>query len=531
MAKRFATVFFITLGIMLACVIVFSMVLFLAPGLSLFGLKYIATGTHIVNETCYIDEQVPGFSGSIRLEVRDIPVQVVFTQSYTYQIEYYDNYNGLTNSKFDDPTIEYSKDSDGTAVVKVTSFKKFIFENHNSKRYIKVLIPSTVVGASKLWQTDLTIVSKSSNVTFSDEVDDNYDPCFKNLQIETSGKVTTSTTVRTQNYSLKTINAINIGEEEKTSINATNYILESTGGKIVVDRNVSGNVTATTKNARIRVLSCNNLTAKSGFGDVYSSRDGVGMIVRGTANITTTAGVVEIDSILGETEKSVISTKTGNVQIKKVYDLDLTTTRGFVRVDSARNTNITTSSGSIIAKEATESVTTKSKRGKITLGEDGAILKNPKVEATFGAVYVESASGKVDIATQKSNVTFINKDAGNIKIVSGKNLTANKLSGAVDIQVVGDADINFNRFTTNSSITGTGANSSITINMLNNEASTFSYNLEGNDATLFEYNSDDIENHYQIGKSTSLQSPAELKGQPLLKAITTGKLVVYYKKA
>ena len=85
------------------------------------------------------------FSGSIRIETDQVPISVVFSQKYTYQVDYYDNYNGLTTSKFDDPSIEFSKDKDGTAVIKVKSFKKFIYENSNSNRYIRLLIPSTVI--------------------------------------------------------------------------------------------------------------------------------------------------------------------------------------------------------------------------------------------------------------------------------------------------------------------------------------------------------------------------------------------------
>lgn len=531
MAKRLANVFFIALGVMLACVAVFALVLFLAPGLSIFGIKYIAKGTHIVNKSVYISEEVAGFSGSIRIETDDVPVEVVFSQKFAYQIEYYDNYCGLTSSKFDDPNFECTKESDGTAVIKIKSFKKFIYENNNSTRYIKVLIPSTIVGATRQWQTDLSIVSKNSNVTFVDEVDDNYDPKFKNLEIETSGEISTLTSVFAQNYSLKTINAIKIGENAVSNINATNYILNSTGGKIVVDRDVSGDITATTKDARIQLLSCQNLVVNSGFGDIYSARADVGVVVQGSANISTTAGLVRIDSILGMSQKSVIKTTSGNVQIAKVYDLDLTTTRGFVRIASARNANVATSSGSIVVEAATESVSAKSKRGKITLGGEQAVLKNPKAESTYGDIYVCSASGTASILTSKSNVTFINKDAGSIKIVSGKDLTASKLGGVVDIEVGGNAAIDFENFTAKTNIAGVGANSQITINLLNNDNTTFSYNLEGNDVSLFEYNVDDPENHYQIGKSTSLTSSPEQVGLPLLKAKTTGVLVVYYKKA
>ena len=532
MAKRLASVILITIGVALAVVFVFALVLFLAPGLSVFGFKYIAKGTHVINDTYVLTEEMSGktFSGSIRLETDQIPIHVVFSQKFTYQVEYYDNFNGLTNSKFDDPSIHFSKDADGTAVIKINSFNKFIYENQNSSRYVKLHIPSTIIGGTRKGETSLSIKSKSSPITFYDDINDYYDPYFRNLNIETNGTIKTSTKVTADTYSLKTVNAIKITEDNVESINATNYILDSTGGKIVVDRNVSGDIKATTKDARIQILSCKNFTASSGFGDVYSARLDEPLIVNGIANIKTTAGIVEIDTIAGDTENSIIQTKTGNVKITKVQNLKLSTTRGFVRIISARNVDVTTSSGSINVESATGSVNAKTKRGKVILGGDKTVLFNPTVESTYGDVLLNSASGSVNINTIKADVNFINSNANNIKIVAGGNLTATKLLGAVDVKVEGNADIEFEEFSAKTTIVGTNANSLINVKLLNNESSTFSYDFEANDASLFEYNIDDPENNYQIGKSTHLSSPAETVGKPLLLVTTTGRLIVYYKK-
>lgn len=534
MGKRLANVMLITLGVALAGVFIFTLILFLAPGLSVFGVKYIASGTHKISESHIIADKLEGgtFSGSIRVESDYVPVSIMFSQGFTYQVEYYDNFNGLTTSSFDDPSIEFFKDADGTAVIRVTSFKKFIYENGNSSRYVKILIPSSIVGESGVrgGETSLSVVSKNASVTFYDEVNDHYDPYFRNISIETSGKVITKTKVTADNYSLKTINSIKITEDNVSNVNATNYILHSTGGKIVVDRHVLGDISATTKNSRIQILSCNNFTARSGHGDVYSARKDVPVKINGVANIQTTAGVVEIDTISGTSEKSIIETKTGNVKITSVQDLDLTTTRGFVRVVSGRKMNITTSSGSITVETSTEAVNVKSKRGKINLGGEKNKLYNPTVESTFGDVSVVSASGSVNIQTIKADVSFVNSDASNIKLYVGGNLSATKLIGAVDVTVEGDADIQFEQFTQKSTIVGTSADASISVKMLNNDGNSFSYNLEGNDASLYQYNMEDPNNHYQIQKSTSIVSPVEMVGKPLLTVSAQGRLVVYYKK-
>lgn len=531
MAKRLANIFFISLGIALACVVVFVLVLFLAPGLSIFGIKYIASGTHTISENCSIYEQIGDFNYSVRIETDEIPVQVVFSStSYTYNIEYYDNYNGLTTSSFDDPSIKFSKEADGTAVVKITSFKKFIYENGNSSRYVKLVIPASYVSNTKAGETDLTVISKSSTVSFVNEIETKV-PYFRNIKIETNGKVNTSSVVLAKNYSLKTINAIKITEDEKTNINAQNYILNSTGGKIVVDREVSGDINATTKNAKIQILSCNNFTANSGYGDIRSSRDDVGITINGYANITTTAGIIKIDSILGTSEKSAITTTSGNVEVKKAQNIDIKTTRGFVKISSAKNLNIETSSGSVTAEEATESVNVKTKRGKVNLGGDNCVLHNPTVTSTYGKVSVVSASGKVKIETTKANVSFVNKDANDITINVGGNLTASKLIGKVKVEVSGDASLDFTQFTANSVINGTGENSSITIKLLNNLRTSISYNLNGKDARLLEYNTAEPENSYQVNKSTNITSPTEQVNRPLLSATNAGSLIVYCKQS
>ena len=218
------------------------------------------------------------------------------------------------------------------------------------------------------------------------------------------------------------------------------------------------------------------------------------------------------------------------MKITNVQDLDLTTTRGFVRVNSAKNINVETSSGSITVETATESVSAKTKRGKVNLGGESNKLYNPKVESTFGDVSVVSASGTVRIDTVKADVNFVNADASNIKLAVGGDLSATKLFGAVEVSVDGDANIEFADFTQKSTITGLKEDSTITVKLLNNDGNTFSYNLEGDDASLFEYNAEDPDNHYQINKSTSITSSADKVGKPLLSVKTPGKLVVYYKK-
>ena len=224
--------------------------------------------------------------------------------------------------------------------------------------------------------------------------------------------------------------------------------------------------------------------------------------------------------------KSTITTKTGNVRIKKVYDLDISTTRGFVRVNSGRKLNITTSSGDVIVEEATTSVKVETKRGKVNLGGNLSV-HNPTVESVYGNVNISSGAGVVNAQVIKGNMEFSGKNLTKATLKVGGNLTAKELTGEIDIEVDGNADISFSEFTGESKVVGKKAGSTILVQLLKNQASTFSYILDGNDVSLFAYNEDDPNNSTQMGKSTSLVGGTN--GQPKLTVKNEGRVLVYYK--
>ena len=303
--------------------------------------------------------------------------------------------------------------------------------------------------------------------------------------------------------------------------------MHSTGGNIVVNRDVPGNIEATTNNASIKILSCDNFTANSGWGDISCVDPEKDITVRGKTNITTTAGRVEIGTIGGTSELSIISTKTGSVDIKKVYDAEIITTRGFVKVNSARNIKTTTSSGSVTIEEATASLNVTTKRGKVYLGGENSVVVNPTVVSTFGRVYVNSASGKAYIETTNANVEFKNRDADNITLKVGGKLTADKLMGSVDITVEGASTISFARFNADSKITNNGSGY-MTINLLETKVADFAYSLEGTEVKLMEFNTEDPSAHRQVTVPASIVTGGSI-GQPKLSVTSKGSMVVYCK--
>ena len=135
MSKRFVNVFFISLGAMMFLTVGFFLLLFLAPGFSAFGLRYIAIDTRAYDsKEVVILDQIGNFSGSIVVDCEDAPVKVEFTQGPVHTVRYYENYSGLTTTPIDYPSLSVSMGKDGSAVIKVESFKKYIFQNSNTER-------------------------------------------------------------------------------------------------------------------------------------------------------------------------------------------------------------------------------------------------------------------------------------------------------------------------------------------------------------------------------------------------------------
>ena len=87
MGKRFGLIFFITLGSIIFIIAAFLLVLFLAPGFSLFGLRYIAMGTHTVDKKITLNSmEYPGFNRTVFVETHEVPVEIYFSETVADQI-------------------------------------------------------------------------------------------------------------------------------------------------------------------------------------------------------------------------------------------------------------------------------------------------------------------------------------------------------------------------------------------------------------------------------------------------------------
>lgn len=512
MSKRFATIFFIMIGVVIFLLSAFLLVLLLAPGVSIFGIKYITLGTHKINTgKVLIENELAAiygdgsFSKSLIINSSEVPVFVEFADAGTgYYYQYYDNFSGITKSSFTDPSIILEKDENGNAVLTVKSFDTFIFQNANSERFLKVFIPLANIsvndyvgkplnlfgaddpGASLKYSTNLTINAGNADVDFRTG-DKNRAAAFNNFTVNTTGKFALNGThIKAMNFYYSTDKNIRVYYSYNLFVDAKNYYLSSTGGKIICQKEIVGTLSAETKNGDILLMNCGNVIAKSDLGDIKKVDDEYTLITK-KVDIVTNAGSVEFDSITGN-EKSTITTSGGSVRIGKMLDGTVNTHRGSITIGSARNIIASSEIGKIDIDQVLASAEISSNRGNVFVGEKDMVVSNIKLSSNIGDIKVLNTSGAVYIDSIKSDIYFENNSSQNIQIFAGHKLTAKNLKGAVNITLSGESYLEFDNVSNDTKILLKSSCSYVKIDALSTVRTNLNYFVYGNPASIYESN-------------------------------------------
>lgn len=505
MSKRFATIFFISVATIIILLVVFFLILFLAPGVSIFGLRYIGTGLH----TCKtgkinLYQEYGGNYQGIEITAYEVPVNIKFTEERYYQVEYFDEYAGLTTTKIDDPSMKTSF-TGGIVHINISEFHKFLWQTSTSDRYINLYVPLAYVSDGiNNSSINLEIKSTKSPVTFSkDETTDERVPAFKSIKIKTNGKVNYNTKVTAELYQLDTSHSISINKDKSNIVEAKGYNLKSTSGKIKIESDVENDITAETKNGSISLISCKNLIAKTEYGSIKYAGEGDGKVqIRGVVNIETKSGNITLGNVEGVGENKIV-TKSGSIYIEKIVDGSATSQRGKVEIKSVQNFKIETNVGKVYVQESLSSVEVTTKRGDVHLGGDKMNMANPKVFSRIGRVYVTSASGNVDIETVSSNVEFKNTSSQNIKINCGAKLKAEGLTGTVDIYSEKDFSIKFSKISANSTVRFGGSCKKAEITALENTLDDTGFTVMGKKVVLQQF----VDNTYIYPNGQEANTP------------------------
>lgn len=469
MKKALLSTLIAIIGSALLFVVVCTLVLFLAPGVKIFGIRYVSSGS----SKCEVAEPLKNFSGDVFVEAKNVPITINFTTDYSFGVEFYQDFVGLTRSSQEKASLEIIYDESGNLHLTAKEMEKFIYAHEPDDKYHFTLnLPSVYFDGHR----DLNIKADTSSITV------NGVGICADLDISSNGDFTLgekSGLMAANLFKMKIAKSITI----KETMTSVNYDLTSTGGMVDFEIPVVGDIKATTDRGDLRFISCNNLTFNSKAGGVKVHGEGTNT-VNGNVSINTTSGAVslgEINKNLGETTTT-IKTVGGSVSINKMKSGEIISERGRVNIQSADALVINNNTGDITIKQITESLTINGRNGKVTIGE-GATVSNVKVSTTSGNIIAYNTMGTVTLKSSSGNVTLENSSSTAIDLHAGRALSAKNLRGTVTAYSKGDMSLHFAEVSGNVEIsTGTKADN-VTIDATAISHSLVNYNIKSTKGT------------------------------------------------
>ncbi len=418
------------IGIPLLLFFGIALILFLAPGVEIFGVRYVARGIVDFKK----EESVDNFNGDIYINSFDVPVELVYSAMPGIHVSFRQEYVGFTRTKAKQPSLSFKVEHDGNINISTTEIQKFIFASElNDAYYLTIRLPNNTKNIYVNSETSSVKLSGAEGVT-------------PRLEIATEGKLSVANKMTIETLKFTTNSDVELGK----NINLTNATIKTGNRYINIANGVTGDLNLTNTSGKIAFNECNNITVNTSSGVVKSSTS-KGAVVNGLANITTKSGSVSIDKILGTAERSTITTKTGQIDINYVNDITIISNRGIVDLGQTRDLKIHGGAGEIKVDGVLDKAIIDSTNGKVTLGsENGATINNPTVTTTTGKIYVYNTFGAVSLTSQ-NNLVYVKNSKGlgatKFKLSAGRELTALNLEGEVNAYANGDVYMKFQSLT------------------------------------------------------------------------------------
>lgn len=427
--KIAATVIICLIGLPLLFFFGSAVVLFLAPGTEIFGVRYVSAALKTTVKNGSQNLPAATFAGDIYVETYGVPITIQFSEYYNTSVVFTQNFIGYTRSEYRTPELDVTFDENENLRITAKELVKFIHANESNGNYEFVLTLSSAYIKDK----GISIKSHNSDVNIVGTAK------FTFFHLESEGELTIQNKLIAPSFKYHTLKSINVGSKIETST----VDLKSEGGYINISKEISGDIVAETKNGDIKFVSCANLDAKSDSGSVKCSTEGLAL-VKGQTKIRTKAGNVYLGHVSTADKDKVcyIQTGSGSINLNTLVDGELTSSRGRIVVDSAKNLVINSKVGNVTIGSVSNGIVVNGRNGKVVLGETGTV-NNPKVKTTSGAIKVENATGKVELESTSQSVTFKNAGSIDIKLHAGKSLTAENLRGNVTAYANGDVDMSF----------------------------------------------------------------------------------------
>lgn len=471
MVKKIVAWFFILVGVAALFFAGSALVLILAPGTEIFGIRYMNSG---MSEYTYKDN-ISHFTGDIYIETEAVPITVEYSVDASYYIYYCQNFVGFTRSEHEKASLDanlITNEETGKEdlVIKANEMVKWLYAQDLGADYeFKLRLPIQAANKS------LHIKSPSSSVKIDTTGLGNV--AMKNFDVVSEGDFTLKGKIYADTFKLHTNKTININD----NIDCLDLDLKSSGGNINISKAIR-NIKAETSVGDIKFLTCQNLDAKTDSGDVKSYNAGL-TSVAGYAKIQTKSGFIELGNVSFDTtleaekRKLEIKSNSGEINVSLANDVVITSERGKVLIGEANKLVINANVGSVVVKTVHESAIINGRNGSVTMGENGTI-KNVEVVTTSGKIDVQNTTGQVNLKSTSNAVTYKNLTSENITIHSAKDLNAHGLRGTVNIYTNGDANISFAQVSGDVNIETGGKTDNVNIDATCQDYSTVNYKIE-----------------------------------------------------
>ena len=410
-----------------------ALVLFLAPGIEIFGVRYVS-----FFEANYEKEvNISSFSGDIYIETENVPINIEFSDYTSTFLNYHQNFTGYTTTKTDQAGVYYKIENEDLKI-STTEFVKFLFAHDDYENFhFDLRLPAY---AYQTGTRSIYITSNGSSV----KIDGNT--VLKNFDVKTSGGVSVEDSVVTNNLTLSVGKSLTIGENLK----GKNLDITTTGDAYVnITEAVDGDIKLNTRGGDVKFVSCNNLYAETRSGAIRSYKENSAN-VNYDVEIKTHSGVIELGNLntldIIKEGKTKIETRSGKVTIKSAKEAYITSDSGAIYVENADDLTITNRIGLVEVKNVKNKLTVNDQNGDVTAGKDGKI-NDVQIESSTGVIKVYNTNGVVNIKSQNNNVEFRNNTSTKITLYAGKKLDAEKLKGEVTAHADGNTKLKFDQVT------------------------------------------------------------------------------------
>ena len=463
-SKRTLALVLSIVGIILVIPMVLAVVMIIAPGIEIFGIKYVSARVGKFEQT--INESYL-YDNNIHLETNSVPVTITFGEgSGAYGVQFVQHYQGFTKGE-NTAGVEITNATGGTyggtgdVYIKVKEYQKFIWANQAQDFYLKIKLPSSYITSGKIY-----VNSNTSDVTFSST---SATRTLNTIDVTTKGLLKFDSRFNiTGTCSICSNGEIIVGDNLKVS---GGIKIKTDNANVKINDSISGNIDFESNSGNLTFVSCANLIAKTHIGNITCSN-----AVNGNVNIETNYGNVNIPTISGSS--NVIKSTYGNVDIATANagNFTIEASRGNVNLGSVGNVTVTTGTGNITVGASNGSVTLSSNGGGNVL-VTGQVYGNATVTTNGGsAIFAKAVGSKLKVTTNGGEVKFVTcqtleANTGNGKISAFE--TSNTVNGNATITTSGgNISINTIAGSTNTISTSRG---SVTVDSLSGTSTIETY--------------------------------------------------------